>query len=81
MSFPHTPTHIMLTLTPLTGCGELTLANGDVSYTNGFLINSTATHTCNPNHRLLPVGGAMWTCTMMSGWSGQDVTCCECDYE
>ena len=70
-----TPPPLFPTLTH-TGCGPLTTANGDVSYSDGFLIGSVATHSCNPNHQLLPMGGAMRNCSV-SGWSGQDVTCSE----
>ena len=51
------------------GCGLLNLDNGAVSYTNGAVVGSVATHTCNPGFQLSSQGGEAHTCSR-DGWDG-----------
>lgn len=64
------PTHMHILL--IAGCGQLSLENGMVTYTNRYIVGSVATHTCDTGYRV--EGDATWTCTE-SGWDGQNITC------
>ena len=66
----HTHTHIHYV-----GCGLLNLDNGAVSYTNGLVVGSVATHTCNPGYQLLSQGRETRTCNRENGWTDQDIIC------
>ena len=55
----------------LIDCGELSVENGEVHYTNLFLIGSVATFTCNEGY---VSNNRIQVCTT-DGWSGSDFTC------
>ena len=54
-------------------CGELSLANGEVSYSFNTAYNSVATYSCNDSYRL--VGTNTRTCSASGDWSGSAPTC------
>ena len=57
------------------GCGLLpNLDNGAVSYTNGAVVGSVATHACNSGYQLSPQGNETRTCTR-NGWDSQNFSC------
>ena len=62
-----------------TGCEELTLGNGLITYSSGVEYNSVATFSCDVQYGLFGLGNTPTTsntrrCTE-NGWSGFDLFC------
>ena len=55
------------------GCGDLDVPNADVAFSNGSLIGSVATQTCQDGSVPSDRSGTR-TCTS-GGWDGQDISC------
>ena len=68
---------------PAPGCGELTLNNGVIMYSDLFAVNSVATHICDADLGYMISGSSnQRTCeisdtegSVTGGWSGSDITC------
>lgn len=62
-----------------TGCNQIDLANGDIRFSDGLLVDSVATHTCNRANGYVfrsEEEADMLTRTCgVEGWSGSDITC------
>ena len=54
-------------------CGQLSLANGEVSYSFNTAYNSVATYSCDDGYRL--DGTNTRTCLASGDWSGSPPTC------
>ncbi len=55
------------------GCGPLTLELGTITFSDRFVVNSTATHNCNRGYELSGNNNQR-TCSMQ-GWTGDPITC------
>lgn len=60
-----------------TGCPPLTLENGNISYSDDFLIGSVATFTCDTAGGFMLNNPCVNTleCTAERGWVGPELTC------
>ena len=52
----------------------MSVENGDISYSDRFLVGSVASYTCDTGFELQPPCNNTRTCTP-SGWTNQDYTC------
>ena len=59
----------------LLDCGNLTLNDGDITYTNGTVYNSEASLTCHEGYDLLPDTLTTATCLSNGSWSNDEPNC------